>query len=466
MSDRPERLRGLVPHLPRDLETIVAKAIDRDPARRYTTAAALAEDLQRFLDDKPIKARRVTLAEQTWRWARRNPAVAVLAGGLLLALLGGLAGVSWQWRKATANLRVAEAANRKAQSRFDLAMEAVRAFTTGASEDVILKEKALESLRTKLLGQSREFYEKLRASLEGETDRASRSALAEALFDAGTLYSRVDAPQKAIGAHREALALRNALAAQQPNEPVAQRELGRSHLTLADLLASLSRVDEARAELTRAQHVLVPLARERPGDGGARRLDADCRSLDGKLLFDAGQPAPGRSVLEQARTLYERLIRDNPPYTLPTAADGPTEYRRGLTTALDYIGRTYHVESRHDQVLKIMEELQTVSTELVAGRFADDTDRQTLAYSYKTTGWARNFFRPGIEAIQATERRIGHISPTRRRQPDGHGIQDCKGQLPQANRFHLHEVRCREGEAVCPGGDGTAAFFASGSESR
>ena len=58
MSEEPERLRGLVPHLPRDLETIVHKAIDREPGRRYATAAALAEDLQRFLDDKPIKARR------------------------------------------------------------------------------------------------------------------------------------------------------------------------------------------------------------------------------------------------------------------------------------------------------------------------------------------------------------------------------------------------------------------------
>ena len=62
------------------------------PAERYATAAALAEDLQRFLDDKPIKARRVTAAEQAWRWAKRNPAVASLAAGLLLALMAGLAG--------------------------------------------------------------------------------------------------------------------------------------------------------------------------------------------------------------------------------------------------------------------------------------------------------------------------------------------------------------------------------------
>src|SRR6202044_3136004 len=104
MTEEPQRLHGLVPKLPRDLGTIVEKTIDRDPARRYSTAGALAEDLERFLADKPIKARRVSAAEQSWRWARRNPAIALLAAGLLLALVTGLAGVWRQWRKAEANL--------------------------------------------------------------------------------------------------------------------------------------------------------------------------------------------------------------------------------------------------------------------------------------------------------------------------------------------------------------------------
>ena len=85
--------------------------------------------------------------------------MATLAAGLLVALMVGLVGVTWQWRQAAANLAAAESANRKAQARFGLAMEAVLAFTTGASEDVILKEKALESLRKKLLGQSRVLRE-------------------------------------------------------------------------------------------------------------------------------------------------------------------------------------------------------------------------------------------------------------------------------------------------------------------
>jgi serine/threonine protein kinase len=85
-SEEPARPRVLDRRIPRDLETIVLKAIDKDPGRRYPTADAMAEDLRRFLSDEPIKARQITTTERYWRWARRNPVIAVM-GGMLTALL-------------------------------------------------------------------------------------------------------------------------------------------------------------------------------------------------------------------------------------------------------------------------------------------------------------------------------------------------------------------------------------------
>jgi WD40 repeat protein len=85
-NEEPTRPRSIDGRIPRDLETILLKAIDKDPARRYTTAEAMAEDLRRFLADEPIKARQVGATERFWRWARRNPTIAVL-GGLLTAVL-------------------------------------------------------------------------------------------------------------------------------------------------------------------------------------------------------------------------------------------------------------------------------------------------------------------------------------------------------------------------------------------
>src|SRR5205814_1812841 len=73
----PAPPRKLDPHIPRDLETIILKAIAKEPGRRYATATALAEDLRRFLADRPVLARRSTSAERVARWCRRNPAVAL-----------------------------------------------------------------------------------------------------------------------------------------------------------------------------------------------------------------------------------------------------------------------------------------------------------------------------------------------------------------------------------------------------
>jgi serine/threonine protein kinase/WD40 repeat protein len=100
LRSEPPRPRRLVPSLPRDLETIVLKAIARDPAQRYATARDLADDLRRFLDDLPIRARRATWAERLWRWGRREPVTAGLLAGLVLVFLAGFVGVLSQWLRA------------------------------------------------------------------------------------------------------------------------------------------------------------------------------------------------------------------------------------------------------------------------------------------------------------------------------------------------------------------------------
>jgi serine/threonine protein kinase/WD40 repeat protein len=85
-NEEPARPRQLDPRIPRDLETVVLKAMAKEPDRRYPTAAALAEDLRRFLADRPVLARRSTTAERAWRWCRRNKVVAALTGSVLLLL--------------------------------------------------------------------------------------------------------------------------------------------------------------------------------------------------------------------------------------------------------------------------------------------------------------------------------------------------------------------------------------------
>ena len=81
--------RKINPTIPRDLDTICLKCLEKIPGRRYTSAKALADDLELFLDNKPIRARRATVLEHGWRWMARNVAVSVLVG-LSVLLLAGL----------------------------------------------------------------------------------------------------------------------------------------------------------------------------------------------------------------------------------------------------------------------------------------------------------------------------------------------------------------------------------------
>ncbi len=87
LHEEPERLKKLAPGVPRDLETIVAKAIARDPVARYATAGALAEDLRRYVEDRPIRARRTSSAERLIRWCRRNKRLAASIGVAAAALV-------------------------------------------------------------------------------------------------------------------------------------------------------------------------------------------------------------------------------------------------------------------------------------------------------------------------------------------------------------------------------------------
>ncbi len=114
-TEEPVPPRRLQPKIPRDLETICLKCLQKDPSRRYATAHELADDLRRFLDGKPILARRTPVWERAWKWAKREPGIAMLSAALVFAIALGFTLLTQQWRAESEAKKLAQENERKAR---------------------------------------------------------------------------------------------------------------------------------------------------------------------------------------------------------------------------------------------------------------------------------------------------------------------------------------------------------------
>ncbi len=319
----PSRFNAKVP---RDLETICLKCLEKDPRRRYAGVHALADDLRAWLDSRPISARRVRMLERAWLWCKRRPAVAALSAAALLASIGGTAAVITVQAKANADLK---AANQREKQRFGLAMDAIKLFHGEVSEDVLMKEKQFEGLRKKLLSEAARFYGRLEELLRSQKDGDSRESLANAYVELAELTGKIDDQSAALEVHRKALAVQRALASEPGADPARKLDVARS-LTAAGWLArstgdralALESFEEARV-LEKEVGKVVRLAKEARGALGTTL------SMMGNVLAEKGDQAGARAAYANALAVRQELADGDP---------GDKNFQRDLATAHNSIG--------------------------------------------------------------------------------------------------------------------------------
>ncbi len=352
MTSEPARLDRLNPAIPRDLATIVHKAIEREPGRRYQTADDLGEDLRRFLDDEPIQARRISTLERLTRWSRHNKglAAALSAVALLLVVLAvgsTLAAARFQviarektelaGARETERLKAdkaredaekagkAEAAQRqRAEANFARAIDAVNVSLTAVSEDELLKAPGMQALRQRLLQSALEFYEGFLR--ERGDDPTIRAGLAAAYLRVGNIHSELGQGPQARQAFQEAQTRFARLVEANPSNVEMQHGLAESFLRLGQH-------EQAIAIWTR----LVQPNQSR----FQSELGNACNSR-ATLLGDQKKTAEALDLHQQALVIRERLVALDP--------DNP-DFRRDLGGTLNNIGVLLSRNNRKEEAL-------------------------------------------------------------------------------------------------------------------
>jgi eukaryotic-like serine/threonine-protein kinase len=307
--EEPVAPRRLNPGIPAELETIVLKALTKEPAGRYATAQDLADDLKRFLDDRPIRGRRPTLARRTSKWAARHRAVLTsVTAVLLLSAVVLVAGLVWhndRLRVEAANTaRERDAARR--QQRW--AARAVDDMYTAVAQKWLDDEPHLTQLQREFLEKAVGYYEALGRD-EGEGTELLL-AKQRALRRAGTVLAKLGRREPAEAAFRNALAVLDRL-----DLPASEVIVERVELFYG--LGSLLKQGDARfAEGESLVRQCVQALKQLPPEIATlpenRRLLVKAESAVGVALLMQSRFAEAEAVLREALAVARGLVSEFP----------------------------------------------------------------------------------------------------------------------------------------------------------
>jgi serine/threonine protein kinase len=314
-DEEPTPPRKVGRTIPRELETIVLKAIAKEAIGRYQTAEELADDLRRFLEHKPILAKRPSLVERSAKWARRHRAFLIsLAIASCLTILG---------LSVAATLAIS-AYRREAESRASAEAQRIRAETNA--------RRATEAVDEMLHGFGQAYWTRLpqgalmaRRPLEratafyGELAKESPSdigVLRKAIIAHGNLMlleMQLGGFPRAVELHRTVIELKREKKERFPLEPEApQDKEGTDHFFLAQLQVMAGDPAGAERSAARALELFRQCVELSPQDAYSRRREADSLILLGDIQCHRGKPSDGESNLRSAVERFERMTREVP----------------------------------------------------------------------------------------------------------------------------------------------------------
>jgi tetratricopeptide (TPR) repeat protein len=352
LHEEPVPPRRLHPGLPRDVETICLKCLRKETSARYASAAAIADDIERFYSGRPIHARPVGPVSRSVRWCRRRPVVAGLLALLFVVFAGALTGIISLWvlaeRRAVALERQKDELERQKQvaaRQRDQARLAVDDMYTNVADGWLAAEPQMQELQYKFLSKALAYYQTLAA--EDEIDPTIRHKTAEAYYRIGIIQSKLGAePSQTLESFQRAISHWEQLTAEFPKDPKYPLALFHSYKMLQTTLPDAARQTTYYAEL------LVDRFPEEPKHWDI--LANHCSTL--------GHLATGRGEVEDAERYFKRGLE----VAETVSANHPDRpfFKKNIGTNSRGLGSLYYAVDRSAEAETYLRRAVRVAMEL------------------------------------------------------------------------------------------------------
>ncbi len=374
---KPSMLR---PGLPKDLETICLKCLEKSAKDRYPSASDLLEDLHLFKDGRPILARPASLVTRAWKWTKRYPAFASLIGVTILATaslvtLGLVYNTSLRYA-----LKVSKEEQIRADENFQFAIQAVEQMLDRVGFAQLADTPEMEGVREKLLTDAVDFYSKL---LKGQPrpDIDSRRQYYGAMARLGKIQWTLGKHASAVGDLQQAIEWQRQLSNEHPDRVDLKLDLAISHTikgtvsqdanefrAAIDLLQPLSELNPAcKRELAQATNNLATvtasiedreqlhlsvlalrkeLLLDSPDDPTLRYGLGETQHNLGFLYHTTGRTTESEQAYRAAFQIFEKLVSES---------DSVTDYRNALAESITHIATLVHSLGRTDEAITLID---------------------------------------------------------------------------------------------------------------